>query len=128
MQFLISESYSESEIPFIQVQTTLRDTNGGLIAYLESTKFTDINYNALGPFLETHVSPTDPIFEVNTQKFQLITRTIEIIIEKENVVASTLLFDNGIEKNTLLARFAHDGYPVIPGDVVTSTWTFVRQL
>ncbi len=27
-----------------------------------------------------------------------------------------------------VARFAHDGYPIIPGDKVQSVWTFLKPV
>ncbi len=35
---------------FIFVQTTVRNSDGQLITYLESSKFTDLNLELLGPF------------------------------------------------------------------------------
>jgi len=44
----------------------------------------------------------------------------------DDLVASTILSDNQDGKLTMLARFAHDGYPVTPGDTLESMWTFIR--
>lgn len=130
MPFVISEVYSQSlEVPLILVQTTLRDSDGNLIAHLESNKFTDVNVSALNSFLDYQASfATDPVYEVGDKKFQLMKREMSVTIDKERVVASTLLIDARDERNTLLVRFAHDGFPVIPGDQVTSVWTFFREL
>ncbi len=37
---------------FIFVQTTIRNSDGQLVTYLESSKFTDLNFYLLGPFLD----------------------------------------------------------------------------
>jgi len=44
----------------------------------------------------------------------------------DDLVASTILSDNVDGQLTMLARFAHDGYPVTPGDTLESMWTFIR--
>ena len=43
-------------------------------------------------------------------------------------MASTLLFDTREDERIKLIRFVHDGYPVIPGDQLTSVWTFYREI
>jgi len=130
--FVISHAYSQSlDVPLILVQTTLRDSDGNLIAHLESIKFTHVNVPALNSFLDYEASRADTIdliFEVGDKKFQLMKRDITITIDKEIVVASTLLFDNREDNHILLIRFAHDGYPAIPGDQLTSVWTFYREI
>ena len=128
--FVISQAYSLSlDEPLILIQTTLRDSDGNLIAHLESIKFTDVNVSALNSFLDYEATRViDPVFVVDDKKFQLIKREKIVTIDKESVVASTMLFDNREDKSILLIRFAHDGYPVIPGDTVTTVWIFFREI
>jgi len=44
------------------------------------------------------------------------------------VIASTILADSNVGKLTTVARFAHDGYPIVEGDKVHSIWTFLRPV
>ena len=114
---------------FVMVQTSLRNSDGTLITYLESTRFTDLNKSALNSFLDFEASRgTDPIVLIDGQKYQVIRRVQEIRIESNTVVASTSLFDDQDSNLTLLARFAHDGYPAVSGDKIESIWTFVRPV
>ena len=130
--FVISHAYSQSlDVPLILVQTTLRDSDGNLIAHLESVKFTYVNVPALNSFLDYEASRADTIdliFEVGDKKFQLMKRVLTITIDEEKVVASTFLLDGRGDESILLIRFAQDGYPVIPGDQLTSVWTFYREI
>lgn len=114
---------------FVLVQSTLRNSDGTLVAYLESTKFSDLNLPALESFLDYEASrANDPIITIDGEKFQVIRRVQSNQYDSEGLVASTLLFDTADGKTTLLARFAHDGYTTVPGDTIESMWTFVRPV
>ena len=112
---------------FIFVQTTVRNSDGQLVAYLESSKFTDLNLELLGPFLDFEASRgNDPIITINEKEYQVIRRVQSKTFPSEDLVASTILSDSIDGKLTMLARFAHDGYPVSSGDTLESMWTFIR--
>jgi len=118
----------EDEI-FIFVQTTVRNSDGQLIVYLESSKFTDLNLKLLGPFLDFEASRgNDPVVTINENEYQVIRRVQSKTFPSDDLVASTILSDTVDGKLTMLARFAHDGYPVSPGDTLESTWTFIRSV
>lgn len=112
---------------FVFVQTTVRNSDGVLVAYLESSKFTDLNLPALESFLDFEASRgNDPIISIDGQNYQVIRRVQSQSFDSEGLVASTILSDNVDGKPIVLARFAHDGYTVVPGDTLESMWTFVR--
>ena len=114
---------------FIFVQSTVRNSDGTLIVYLESTKFSDLNLPALKSFLDFEASRgNDPVITIDENKFQVIRRVQSQSFDSEGLVASTLLLDNVDEKPLVLARFAHDGYSVVSGDTIESIWTFVRSV
>ena len=114
---------------FIFVQSTIRNSDGILIAYLESSKFTDLNKPALESFLDFETSRgNDPIITIDGQNYQVIRRVQSHSFDSDGLVASTILSDSIDGKNIVLARFAHDGYPVVSGDTLESMWTFVRPV
>ncbi len=113
---------------FIFVQTLLENSDGQVVTYLTSDKFTDLNSDALEELLDTEVSENDPIININGQKFQVIKRKLTINYDIENVIASTILAHSVDGTLTTVARFAHDGYPIVSGDKVHSIWTFLRPL
>ena len=114
---------------FIFVQTTIRNSDGQLVTYLESSKFTDLNLELLGPFLDFEASRgNDPIVTINGEEYQVIRRVQSKTFPSEDLVASTILSDSFDGKLTKLARFAHDGYPVSAGDTLESMWTFIRPV
>jgi len=112
---------------FIFVQTTIRNSDGQLVTYLESSKFTDLNLELLGPFLDSEAARgDDPIVTINGEEYQVIRRVQTKTFPSDDLVASTLLSDTVDGKLTMLVRFAHDGYPVSEGDTMQSMWTFIR--
>jgi len=113
---------------FIFVQTTIRNSDGQLVTYLESSKFTDLNLKLLGPFLDFEATRgNDPIVSINGEEYQVIRRVQSKTFPRDDLVASTILSDTVDGKLTMLARFAHDGYPVSAGDTLESMWTFIRS-
>jgi len=112
---------------FIFVQTTIRNSDGQLVTYLESSKFTDLNLELLGTFLDFEASRgNDPTVTINEKEYQVIRRVQTKTFPRDDLVASTILSDTIDGKLTMLARFAHDGYPVSQGDTLESMWTFIR--
>ncbi len=112
---------------FISVQSELRNSDGQLITFLESSKFTNLNLPSLNDFLDFEASlGNDPVVTIDGKNYQVIQRTRTITFDSDNVIGSTNLSDNLDGAEILLARFAHDGLPVVFGDSLKSTWTFVR--
>ena len=113
----------------IFVQTTIRNSDGQLVTYLESSRFTDLNFKFLGPFLDRETARVnDPIVTINGEEYQVIRRVQSKTFPSEDLVASTILSDTIDGKLTMIARFAHDGYPVSQGDTLESMWTFIRPV
>lgn len=122
----LAPAHAQSDV-YVHVQTILRDSDGRLIAYLESTKFTDLDFSLLDEFLDMEAERDPPeMADIGGQLFEVIRRVQVVPIETYTVVASTnLTYDFG-GQTSLLARFAHNGYPTVPGDTLESIWTFVR--
>jgi len=113
---------------FIFVQTFVENSDDQLVTYLTSDKFSDLYLRELDILLESEVSEKDPIISIQGQKYQVIKRKQTISHDRENVIASTMLADSQNGALKTVARFAHDGYPIIPGDKVQSVWTFLRPV
>ncbi len=114
---------------FIFVQSTIRNSDGQLVTYLESSKFTNLNLELFGTFLDFEASRgNDPTVTINEKEYQVIRRVQSKTFPRDDLVASTILSDTLDGKLTMLARFAHDGYPVSAGDTLESMWTFIRPV
>jgi len=134
---IIGYSYAQSQsskipIPeygvFIFVQTIVQNSEGQLVTYLTSDKFTDIDQKGLNSLLDDNVSENDPIINIEGKKFQIIQRQLNIIYDRENVISSTIMAYAQNDSLKTVARFAHDGYPIVQGEKVTSIWTFIRPV
>jgi len=133
---LTSDSYAQSRFPFVPitpqygvitfVQTFVYNSEGQLVAYLASDKFSDINLGALNVLLNSEATENDPIITINDNKLQIIQRQKTVPYDKDNVIASTVLADKNNDTLTMVLRFAHDGYPIREGEKVVSVWTFIR--
>jgi len=119
--------FSKNQV-FIFVQTIVENSDDQLVTYLTSDKFSDLDLRNLDILLDSEVSEKDPVITINGKKYQVIKRKITINYDKENVIASTLLAHTINEKLIKVARFAHDGYPIVSGDKVHSIWTFLRPV
>jgi len=113
---------------FIFVQTIVENSDGELVTYLTSDKLSDLNKRELENLLESEVSEKDPIVSIAGQKYQVIKRKQTISHDRDNVIASTMLAYSQNDALKTVARFAHDGYPIIPGDKVQSVWTFLKPV
>ena len=114
---------------FMFIQTTVRNSDGTIVVYLESTKFTNLNLPALESFLDYEASRgNDPIITIDGEKYQVIRRVQSQSFDSVGLVGSTMLSDNVDGKPVILARFPHDGYTTAPGDTLESMWTFVRPV
>ena len=134
---LMGYSYAQSQpskipIPqygvFIFVQTIVENSEGQIVTYLTSDKFTNVNTESLKLLLDSEVTENDPIVSIGDNKYQVIKRKQTIDYDKKNVIASTIIArtENDVLKH--VARFAHDGYPIVEGDRVVTIWTFIRPM
>jgi len=112
----------------IFVQTIVKNSEGQVVTYLTSYQFTFLDLDALETLLNSEISENDPIITNDGIKFQVIKRQRTVTHDKEDVIASTLLAHNIDDKQKIVARFAHDGFPISPGDKVTSIWTFIKPI
>ena len=122
--FVIPTAFAEST-PYIFVQIIHRDSSGNLLAYLQSDKMTSIDLPALNYLLIHESLKKDLIYEFDGKKFLVITRQFIDTIDSNNSLASTelLVYVERVEVSTV--RFLHDGFRVIPGDTITTIWSFV---
>ena len=120
------------------VQIVHRNSNGDLLAVLQSEKMTDVNPRAVNYFIEneTKINNYKPqLIQTGGQIMQLYSEIFTNTIDRVDMTASTLLVvqlpredDPLIKEETLTVRFAHDGLLLNPGEVVTTHWYFIRLL
>jgi hypothetical protein len=120
--FVVPSAYAE--IPYIFVQIIHKDSDGNLLAYLQSDRVTDANLTAINEMLN-HESTrrNDPVYQINGNPFQVITRETTLHFDSSLMYASTNLMN---ENNDVLLRVPHDGFRVLPDDTIKIIWIFAR--
>ena len=135
--FIVEHSFAQSQsskipIPqygvFIFVQTIVENSEGQIVTYLASDKFSNVNTESLNFLLDSEATEKDPVITIGENKYQIIKRQQSIDHDKKSVIASTIIAQNQNDGLKQVARFAHDGYPVVEGDRVVSIWTFIRPM
>jgi hypothetical protein len=120
------------------VQIVHRNSNGDLLAVLQSDKMTDINPRAVNYFIDKEMRDNNyepQIIQTGGQFMQLYSEIFTNNVDRVDMTASTLLVihmprdDNPlVREETMTVRFAHDGLLLNHGDVVTTHWYFIRLL
>lgn len=125
---LIGNSYAQSSEQtrsiFIFVQTQIRNSDGQLVAYLEANKVYLSDLDMLNKYLDKQ--PPQQTFARAGQNYDLIQLDVEKNITEPNVISKTALGTVVNNKQVVMAYSDHDGYPIVPGDTVTSVWTIIR--
>ena len=126
-----SEAFAQTsqsdDIFFVFIQVTLRNSDGDLVTYMESSKLYDVNKKIINDSLDRFSSSMEiPIFELNDRKFQVF------IIESTTEFDSSTMFENAYynvtidERTYSAARFQFDSFLTSPGDEATAVWTIAR--
>ena len=115
-----------AEIPYIFVQIIHKDSEGNLLAYLQSDRVSDANLDMINEMLD-HESTrgVDPIYQINGNVFQVITRENTLQFDSPLMYASTDLISS---ENNVILRLPHDGLRVLPGDSIKIIWIFSRSV
>ena len=111
---------------FIIVNTVVKDSNGSLILFQETTKFTDINYPLLDDFLDYESDYGYQTITLDGDQYQVIRRVQSFVYDHDSFRVGTSL--NSSNDGSILVRFPHDGYFVYKGETLYLIWTFLRPL
>ena len=123
----------EEEFPFYAfVQIIHRDSNGNLLAYIESDKITTFNTETITELMDTESSKgIDSVYKINASLVEIIVRQQVTEIETISLSTDSQLISNSTNeggKEIITLRIIHDGYMAFPGDTVTTYWNLVRTL
>jgi len=120
------------------VQVIQRNSNGDLLAVLQSEKMTAINPRAVNYFIDEEMRANNyepQIVQTGGKYMQLYSEIFTNNVGQVDMTASTLLVvripseeNPDVLEDILTVRFAHDGLLLNPGDVVTTHWYFIRLL
>tara|TARA_B100000029_G_scaffold515856_1_gene625057 strand:+ start:4308 stop:4805 length:498 start_codon:yes stop_codon:yes gene_type:complete len=113
------------------VQIIHRDSDGNLLAFIESDKISTFDTATLNELINYEISQgVDPVYEVNRDKIEVIVR--QHVTEIETITLSTdsrlvTESETGHKADEIITlRIIHDGFMAFPGDTVTTYWNLVR--
>jgi hypothetical protein len=122
--FVIPAAFAET--PYIFVQIIHRDSDGNLLAYLQSDRVSDANFIAINEMLDYESTRRDdPTYQINGNIFQVITRENTLHFDSSLMYAST---DLASSENDVILRLPHDGLRVLPDDSIKVIWIFSRSV
>jgi len=117
-----NEDSTQTNDIILHTQFEYRDSNGKLFAYVEESDPFIPDVDALNNFLDK--APEQIIKNVGS--FEVITIQGTITYDRSTFSAKTTLGDIEEGRHVVYAIADHDGYPVIPGDTLKTTWTAIR--
>lgn len=119
----------DQDVPYVFVQIIHKDSDGNLLAYLQSDRVTDVNLTALNNMLD-HESTRkqDPTYQKDGNTFQVITRENTLTFDSPLMHASTRLVTDVNDEPSVILRLPHDGLRVLPGDTIKTIWIFARSV
>jgi len=119
----------KTKLPQVMLQLELRDSNGGLIAYIEADQIIGIAPPELNRFLDNLNNTSKEFFikddkKYESQQWEVNTETFGI----ELAYSGTRLMD--IYQNDIipLLIIRHDSFQTQPGDTLRLFWTVTRSV
>ncbi len=118
-----------TRLPEVLLQIEVRDSNGSLVAYIETERIGKISTLELNMYLNIQNQTRKEFLIKDDKKYEMqqFESTIETRDEKLAYSSSKLLAVIQNEEVTLL-DMSYDSYQTEPGDTVRNFWTIIRPL
>jgi len=114
-------------LPEAMVQLQLRNSNGNLVAYIESEQIIGIHFWGLNNFLDKQNQTSKEFFIKDDKKYEIQQweKTVEFVSKKTDYSIYRFL---DIYQNELvnLLSMRHDSFQTQPGDTLRVFWTVIR--
>ena len=131
---IVNAQNQEEEIvvdfPFAYTQSVVRNSENQLIVYQENYSPRISNTQFFNQFLDEQVKQGDAkltILDLGSETLEMIQIETTEVFEFNQLRAWDNLLGKTDDKFYNFAIIFHEGYPVLEGDVLTITWTFMRQ-
>jgi len=116
-------------LPEVLFQSELRDSNGSLIAYIETDQIVGIDPLLLNSFLDNQNQTHKEFFIKDDKKYE--SQQWEVTEDKFNqklAYSTTRLIDIYRHDLVPLLIVLHDSFQTEPGDVLRIFWTVIRPV
>jgi hypothetical protein len=119
---------SQQAVLGIYAQIIVHDSSGNLVAYLETPRVTIYHPDILNSQLNANIGMFQRnMINVGGQNLEILQVNQTITHQAPTIVSLNLISANTTNGEVALAAADHDGYPVVPGDKVTTYWTIIRS-
>jgi len=113
----------------VLVQLEIRDSNGSLLAYVESDQILMIRPGLLNRFLDAQNQTQKEFFIKDDKKYEIQQWEIRPdVFAERNAYSGTLLQDLYQNEFYFLVSLRHDSFQVQPGDTARFFWTVIRPV
>jgi hypothetical protein len=120
---------SQQSVLGIYAQIIVHDSSGNLVAYIEIPRVIIYHPDQLNSQINSNMGMFDRnIINVGGQNLEILQVNSTVVHQTPTIVSLNLISTNTPNGNETLAAAVHDGYPVIPGDKVTTYWTIIRSV
>ena len=133
---MISYSYAQftvvdknTRLPEVLLQIEVRDSNGSLVAYIETERIVKISYLELNMYLDTQTQTPIQFFIKDDKKYEL--QQFETMLEThdEKFAYSGSALQTVIQNElVILVEMGYNSIQTQPGDTVRTFWTIIRPL
>jgi len=116
-----------TELPEVMVQLVVRDSNGYLLAYMESDQIIGLDPLELNRFLDNQTETHKEFLIKDGKKYE--SQQWEItnnVFDQRLAYSITRLLDAYENEFIPLLTVRHDSYQTQPGDIVRMFWTVIR--
>jgi hypothetical protein len=119
---------SQQSVLVIYAQVVVHDSSGNLVAYLETPRVTVYHQDQLNGLINSNIGMfTRNLVNTGGQNLEILQVNETITHQSSTIVSLNLISANTPNGQEALAAADHDGYPVVPGDRVTTYWTIIRS-
>lgn len=117
------------QLPEVMLQIELRDSNGSLVAYIETGQIVGISPLELNKFLDIRNQSSTGFFIKDDKRYefqQFETTITSGTFDKKLAYSSSRLLLPVQEEVLTLLQMRHDSYQTQPGDTIKNFWTIIR--
>jgi hypothetical protein len=120
---------SQQAVLGIYAQIIVHDSSGNLVAYLETPRVTIYHPDQLNDQINSNIGMFQRnMINVGGQNLEILQVNNTVVHQTPTIVSLNLISTKTSYGNETLAAADHDGYPVVPGDKVTTYWTIIRSV
>jgi len=125
--WITGSSLTEIKLPEVLLQSVLRDSNGNLLAYVESEQIIGIHLGGFDYFFDNQDPTSIEFFIKDDKKYEIYQ------LEMNVITITTILAFSGTkltmvyqDESVSLLEVRHDSFQTQPGDTLTVYWTVIR--